>query len=207
MADQSAATSLPRRRPSAARERILATASRLFYDEGIQAVGVHRVVEESAVTRVTLYRHFRSKNDLVLAYLERKAAVDAESVGRLRDQYPSDPRTVLDRLGSELAEHGLAAFSRGCPFLNAAAEYAAPSEPVRRVVARHRAWMLGQLTELLVAAGHPDPTELARALMMLRTGAVAGAAVDDDPAISESFLRHWRAMLADGLPTRGSRQL
>ena len=70
----SEATGTVSRPPSAARERILDTADRLFYDEGIHAVGIQRIVAEAAVTRVTLYRHFPSKDDLISAYLERESA-------------------------------------------------------------------------------------------------------------------------------------
>src|SRR3954463_15780385 len=87
-------------RPSKARERIVQTADRLFYNEGIHAVGIQRIVAESAVTRVTLYRHFASKDDLIDAYLERRAQYDRDQVGGLIEAHRDDPRRVLTELAT-----------------------------------------------------------------------------------------------------------
>src|SRR4051812_10111022 len=90
------------RRPSEARERILLTADRLFYNEGIHAVGIQRVVQEAGVTRVTLYRHFPSKDDLVAAYLDRRGEYDHGQVDAIIDAHPDDPRTALGELATAL---------------------------------------------------------------------------------------------------------
>src|SRR4051812_23843262 len=82
-------------RPSLARARILAAADRLFYGEGIRAVGVDRLMSEADVTRVTFYRHFPSKDDLIAAYLNGRLSRDKEQVAILRRGYPDDPHSVL----------------------------------------------------------------------------------------------------------------
>ncbi len=169
-------------RPSAARERILATVDRLFYAEGIRAVGVHRVVDEAHVTRVTLYRHFPTKDDLVLAYLRRRAAGDRQQVERVIEAYPGRPRAALHELGRQLVETGLGDLHRGCPFINAAAEFAELSHPARRSATEHRVWFTEAMEGLARAAGDPRPASTARMLMMLRTGAVVSAALDGQPA-------------------------
>src|SRR3954463_6608404 len=110
-------------RPSEARERILQTADRLFYDEGIHAVGIQRIVEESAVTRVTLYRHFPSKDDLVAAYLDRRAAYDHAQIDGIIEAHPDDPRRALTEMATALTRDDFAAVQRGCPFINASAEF------------------------------------------------------------------------------------
>src|SRR3954469_21253133 len=92
------AATTPGGRSSAARERILATADRLFYNEGIHAVGIQRVIAESSVTRVTLYRHFPSKDDLISAYLELRAEYDRAQVGGIIQAHPDDPRQALTEL-------------------------------------------------------------------------------------------------------------
>src|SRR6476620_5154480 len=97
--EQSSPTSGP---TSEARERILATADRLFYNEGIHAVGIQRVIAESSVTRVTLYRHFPSKDDLIAAYLERRAEYDRAQVGGIIEAHPDDPRQALTELATAL---------------------------------------------------------------------------------------------------------
>src|SRR5689334_11210759 len=109
--------------PSAARQRILETADRLFYDEGIHAVGIQRIIAEASVTRVTLYRHFPSKDDLIAAYLERRAAWDHEQVDGVIAAYADDPRGALTELAAVLTRDDFGGVSRGCPFINASAEF------------------------------------------------------------------------------------
>jgi len=189
-------------RPSQARERILTTADRLFYDEGIHAVGIHRVVEEAAVTRVTLYRHFPSKDDLISAYLERRAQYDRDQVGGLIARYPGDPRRVLTELATVLTDDDFGAMRRGCPFINASAEFTG-GHPARVHAREHRRWVTAELEALLVRVGHRTPAATADQLMMLRTGAVVSGALDGNERLSEDFLAGWEKLVDDGLP-RGS---
>src|SRR3954452_2269719 len=100
------------RRTSAARERILATADRLFYDEGIHAVGIQRIIEESSVTRVTLYRHFASKDALIAAYLDRRADYDHAQVDAIIEAHRDDPRLALTELATVLTRDDFAATRR-----------------------------------------------------------------------------------------------
>ena len=165
---------------SPARERLLRSASATFYAEGIRGVGVDRIVTEAGVTRATFYRHFPGKDDLVVAYLE---AVEAAARAAVAD-VPDDPtaaaqlvRDLVGAMGGQLCRPGF----RGCPFINAAAEFADPAHPVHRAVLRHRAWLRGTVERALAAAGHPDPVGGALLVMMLRDGAmVAGYLADPD---------------------------
>jgi AcrR family transcriptional regulator len=175
-------------RPSAARARILDTVDRLFYEEGIRAVGVHRVVDEARVTRVTLYRHFPAKDDLVVAYLRKRADSDRRQVWQVLDAHIGDPRGALRDLARHLVETGFENLHRGCPFINAAAEFSDPDHPARRAVTEHRRWVTEVMADLLRDAGEPQPAETARLLMMLRTGAVVAAALDGEPAPGPDFL-------------------
>src|SRR3954463_1350576 len=100
-------------RRSAARQRILETADRLFYDEGIHAVGIQRVIAEASVTRVTLYRHFASKEDLIAAYLQRRAAHDHQQVDGVIAAYADDPRGALTQLAEVLTRDDFGAVRRG----------------------------------------------------------------------------------------------
>ena len=154
-AAEAEATARPRR-PSRARERILATADRLFYDEGIHAVGIQRVIAESAVTRVTLYRHFPSKDDLISAYLERRAQYDRDQVSGIIAAHPDDPRRALTELATALTRDDFAAMRRGCPFINASAEFTG-SHPARLHAHDIRRWVTDRIEELLVRLGHRDP--------------------------------------------------
>ena len=184
---------------SRARERILLTADRLFYNEGIHAVGIQRIVAEASVTRVTLYRHFPSKDDLVAAYLDRRAAYDHSQVDAIIEAHPDDPRRALTELATALTRDDFAAMRRGCPFINASAEFTG-SHPARVRSREIRRWVTGRLEGLLQRLDHRDPRSTAEQLMMVRTGAVVSGALDSNGQLNEDFLRCWNKLIDDGLP-------
>jgi AcrR family transcriptional regulator len=192
------------RRTSQARERILATADRLFYNEGIHAVGIQRVVEESAVTRVTLYRHFPSKDDLIAAYLGRRADYDHRQVDGIIEAHPDDPRAALHELATALTRDDFGAVRRGCPFINASAEFTG-SHPARVHAYEIRAWVTARLEELLRRLDHRTPASTAQQLMMVRTGAVVSCALDANDQLNQDFLDCWDRLIDDGLPEVSSR--
>lgn len=182
-------------RASAARERLLRTASRLFYTEGIHAVGVERIVAEAQVTRATFYRHFPGKEELVVAYLR---AQDAAVRARL-DAEPTSPggaadllRAMVEGMGGEICRTGF----RGCPFINAAAEYPDPAHPVHAAVVEHRAWLEAVARRALERSGHPDAAVAARTFMMLRDGAMVAGYLDDPRRASEGLRAAVDALVA-----------
>lgn len=176
----SAAEPRPARR-SEPRERLLATASRLFYAEGIGSVGVNRIVSESHVTLATLYRHFPGKEDLVLAYLRGVHDVIARHAAESTDGLAGEAfvRAIAEDVTAETERPGF----RGCAFINAASEYEDPESPVRRVVADHRRWYYGLVRRGFDEAGHTLPGNAARHFVMLRDGAMTAGHLDD-PAIA-----------------------
>ncbi len=184
---------------SAARERLLATASALFYGEGIHAVGVDRIVSEAGVTRATFYRHFPSKEDLVEAYLGvedariREALEGAEAMAQGPEQLIE---LVIGGLAEDVARH----HTRGCPFINAAAEYPASDSGVRVAVARHREWFRGELQAMLEGAQHPEPQAAAAQLVLLRDAAMVGGYLDGWERVSPAFTAAARA--ASGVDAR-----
>lgn len=165
-------------RPSPARERLLRAASASFYAEGIRAVGVDRVIGEAGITRATFYRHFPGKDDLVVAYLAAVHQAVREQVGAVpatADRAARFLRAFAGGIGDELCGRAF----RGCPFINAAAEFPDPAHPVHRAVLAHRRWLDETVRRAFAAAGHPDPAEAARRFVMLRDGAmVAGYLAD-----------------------------
>lgn len=187
------------RRPSEARERILLTADRLFYNEGIHAVGIQRIVAEAGVTRVTLYRHFPSKDDLISAYLDRRAAYDHRQVDGIIDAHPGAPRRALEELATTLTRDDFAAMRRGCPFINASAEFTG-SHPARVHALEIRRWVTERLEMLLQQLAHRDPRTTAEQLMMIRTGAVVSGALDGNLHLNQDFLAGWNKLIDDGLP-------
>jgi AcrR family transcriptional regulator len=185
-------------RPSKARERILLTASRLFYEEGVHPVGIQRIVAESAVTRVTLYRHFPSKDDLVAAYLDLRAQADRAQVNAVVEAHPDDPRLALTELATALTRDDFAVVHRGCPFINASAEFTG-SHPARAYAREIRRWVTERLEDLLRRLDHRDPRAAAQQLMMVRTGAVVSAALDANSRLGTDFLDCWERVIDDGL--------
>lgn len=180
--------------PSAARERLVDTASEIFYREGIHGIGVDRILEQAGVTRATMYRHFTGKEALVVAYLDRE-----DQAIRGYFAAASDPSLTPDRLLTAVV-NGIAAdirrrHTRGCPFINAAAEFPDPGSPVREVVARHRAWFRATLRQLAADAGLPDPDRVAGSLVLLRDAALVGAYLDGPDAVTGSFLSAASAVL------------
>jgi AcrR family transcriptional regulator len=179
----------------------LRTADRLFYNEGVHGVGVKRVVDEASVTQVTLYRHFPSKDELISAYLERRADYDRDQVLGLVDAYADDPRRALSEMATALTDDDFAVMKRGCPFINAAAEFTG-EHPARVQAAEIRAWVTSQIEILLVRLEHRNPVAAAQQLMMLRTGAVVSAALDNNRDLNSHFLAGWNRLIDEGLPGR-----
>ncbi|GAB1513140.1 TetR/AcrR family transcriptional regulator [Actinophytocola sp. KF-1] len=172
---------------SEARSRLLATASRLFYTEGLHSVGIDRIVSEAAVTRATLYRHFPGKDDLVVAYLTAADEAIRAQVATARAAGLSAHDTVR-AVAEGIARDIRSAAFRGCAFLNAAAEYPDPAHPVHQAVLAHRQWFLDTVTELLAATGEQAPEPAARHFVMLRDGAMAAGCLTDPAPVCETFL-------------------
>ena len=169
------------------KERILETADRLFYLQGIRAVGVDTVAAEIGISKRTLYNHFPSKNELISAYLERRFRPVPTS-----DKPPADQiLRTFDRLERGFADKSF----RGCPFVNAVAEMGAEDHAVRKIAIAfkdsRRAWFRDLLLQLDVA--HPD--ELAMQLQLLVDGAIATDLVRNDPSAARAAKDAARVLL------------
>jgi AcrR family transcriptional regulator len=184
---------LPPAKPSEPRERLLRKASALFYAEGINTVGVDRIVSEANVTRATFYRHFPSKTDLVLAYLQSVHDVIAAQTEGLAPDGP--PEALLRALGEDVAGQVERPGFRGCAFINAALEHEEDG-PVRRAVAAHRAWYHGVIRDAFAAVGHPLAEEAAQHFVMLRDGAMSGAHLDGTAEAADTLRRGVDGLLA-----------
>jgi AcrR family transcriptional regulator len=170
-----------------ARRTILDAASRLFYAEGIRAVSADRIIEEVGVTKVTFYRHFRTKDELVVAYLDERSEQERQRADTLTSQSEASPSDPLGPLVEALVSDICASGFRGCPFINAAAEYADPQHPVRLSVKRHRDWFASFLREQLHHAGLQDPAQAAAQLVLLRDGAMVGGYLGDPTDLTDAI--------------------
>jgi AcrR family transcriptional regulator len=186
-------TVVPRRRPGL--ERAIRTADRLFYEEGIHAVGVDRIAAEADVSKATLYTHFRRKDDLVERYLRgRSEDWQAHVAERLPGTSPQPAGRILamfDLLGEWFAADGY----RGCPFINAQAELGSQQE-VADVAVGHRGWVRGTFSELARAAGSARPEILAMQLELLYDGAMVGAQAEPEHGWAEAARSAAVALLA-----------
>lgn len=190
-------------RPSEARQRLLTTATRIFYAEGIHSVGVDRIINEARITRATFYRHFPSKEDLVLAYLQTadQGLRDRAAATTAGLPAPDALRAIAASIGQDIQTQGF----RGCAFLNAVAEYPDAGNPVHRAVLAHRQWFHDTITALTAAIRQENAEPVTRHFVMLRDGAMAAGCLFDPKQISDTFLRGIDGLI-DNHTTRRSAQ-
>jgi AcrR family transcriptional regulator len=152
-----------------ARERILQAASRLFYRHGYVSVGVDTITAEAGVAKMSLYRHFPSKDDLIVAYLERSNeqfwAWFEGSLGT------AGPRQQLMRIFQELGKFTTSPACFGCMFQLAAADFPDSEHPANRVALAHKTAVINRFRDLAARAGSRDPGALAAQLFLLMDGA------------------------------------
>ena len=165
-----------------ARERLLAAATELFYAEGVQTVGIDRVIEHAGVAKASLYNTFGSKENLVQAYLEGRHRATMDLMRRAVDGH-SDPRervlAAFDAQAGVFADPGF----HGCAFVSASAE-APDGGLIERATTAFRADILGFFTDLAREAGATDPAVLGRQLQVLYDGGGLAAQMDRDPDIA-----------------------
>ena len=152
------------------RERILQTASELFYREGARAVGVDLVVERAGVAKTSLYRHFRTKDDLIAAFLAREDEQFWQQWDAVAKRHGSDPQGELDAHMRWIGERIGRENYRGCPQLNMAAEFPEAGHPARVVAAAHKEELRRRLRELAAGLRAKRPDELAAQLLLLING-------------------------------------
>jgi AcrR family transcriptional regulator len=161
----------PPKGEASARERILATASELFYLEGIRAIGVDTVVERSGVSKTSLYRLFESKDALISAVAAEQDRSFWAWWDRIEERHADDPRALLDALLSGVANWvGRSAF-RGCPFLNLATEFPDANHPGRVIARANKERMRARLATIVAKLGAVDPIRAASQIALLIDGA------------------------------------
>jgi AcrR family transcriptional regulator len=158
-----------------AQEQLLDAAESLFYRDGIRAISVDAVVERAGVNKMSVYRQFSSKDDLVVAYLRRMDARFRERVERSIAKHPGEPAQALVQSIIDLVERASNPDYRGCPFVNVACEFADREHPARVSVACNKEYLMARLLELSTAAGAADPQLLADSLALLVEGVYAAS--------------------------------
>jgi AcrR family transcriptional regulator len=181
---------------SEVRERILDTASTLFYRQGVRAVGVDLIVQQAAVAKTSLYRYFPTKDDLIAAFLEREDVDFWGHWASVAAQHADDPLGELEAhmrwIGERLARDNY----RGCPQINVAAEFPEPEHPARVVAQRHMQELRRRLHELATGLKVPRPGELAAQLAILINGAFVSTALISGDEATEVLLGALHALIA-----------
>jgi AcrR family transcriptional regulator len=157
-------------RPSA-RKRIFDTASKLFYRKGIRAVGVETIAEEANTTKMSLYRSFPSKDELVAEWLRDHDIRFWQTWDATSRRFPANPRKQLKAAFTLLAKHVIDPQARGCPMANAAVELTDKDHPARKVIEAHKAKLRTRLAEMCARLGARKPRLLADQLFLLMEGA------------------------------------
>jgi AcrR family transcriptional regulator len=181
------------------RERLLQTAGDLFYREGIHTVGIDRILAEAGVAKASLYSTFRSKDELVRAYLEERASWLR---GRIEQRVAaaSDPQARILAIFDDLSDRVMEArFYNGCPFIRACAEGAPDSGPAREVASSYRAWQRELFARLAKEAGMPRPSETSRQLSLIYDGATVTASMNREPGVGAAARKLVERLLAESV--------
>ena len=186
-----------------ARERLLQSANELFYREGVQSVGIDRIIEHAGVAKASLYNSFGSKEELVHAYLEHRHEVISARIQAAVDAQTT-PRARILAIFDSQAETIRRPDYRGCAFAAASAE-AKPGGPVEQSTRSYRGWLRSLFTELATEAGVRDPEMVARQLQLLYDGAAASGNLDHDPETTASARSAVQSLLDAAIPTRSRR--
>jgi AcrR family transcriptional regulator len=182
------------------RARILAAASDLFYRQGIRAVGVEAIAEAAHTNKMTLYRHFASKDELVAEYLRRAAQSSDACWGRFAQAHPGDALAQLRDWLGEMAAHIADGGGRGCALVNAAVELPDKSHPARRVIEEYKSAQRARLIGLCATAGLSEPEFMADELYLLLEGARVTAQSVGSDGLGARLLRMGEAVIAAHTP-------
>lgn len=153
------------------RQQILDTAADLFFRQGYRAIGIDTIIEHSGVAKMTLYRHFPSKNALIVAYLERSNEQFWTWFAQATSQHADSPRTQLISVFEALEQLVTTPICHGCPFLHAATEFPEEGHPGHQVAQQHKQAVHARLQDLGKQAGARQPEVLANHLLLLMDGA------------------------------------
>jgi AcrR family transcriptional regulator len=156
-----------------ARERLLTAASQLFHDVGIQAAGVDALIAAADVAKATFYRHFPSKDDLVVAWLRDPRARWFDDIRAQVDEHEEPPTEAIPRLFDAVAEWLESTDYRGCPYLNTSVEVTDPTHPARRVVTDYLQEVEDYLSGMVEAGGYQEPRELGAELQTILAGSIS----------------------------------
>jgi AcrR family transcriptional regulator len=169
------------KRTSSPRDRILETADRLFYREGFRAVGIDRIIAEAGVAKMTLYTHFPSKDDLIIAVLQHREERVLDFFNSAMERHGKRQKDKLRAFFAALKEWFESPGFRGCAFQNAAVELADPSHAGTRLVRDHKNRFAHVIRRIVEEAAGKGAPAIASAITLLVEGAIMTAVVQGTP--------------------------
>jgi AcrR family transcriptional regulator len=170
---------------STRRDHLVDTALNLFSRHGFHATGIDRILSESGVAKMTLYKHFKSKDELILAALRRRDELHRAWFMREVEKLASTPREQLIALFTALGTWFESDEFTGCCFINATAEYSDKGDPIHAVAAEHKRLVRAYVLELAQAAEAKEPDALTDSLMLLMEGAIVSAQITGEAASAQ----------------------
>jgi AcrR family transcriptional regulator len=182
------------------RARLLAVAADLFYRHGIRAVGVEAIAAAAGTNKMTLYRHFASKDELVAEYLREAAREGDACWNGFAQAHPGNTLAQLRAWLAEMADHVASNDERGCPLANAAVELPDKDHPARRVIEESKRAHRNRLVSLAQEAGLSEPEMLADELNLLLEGARVTAQSVGTDGLGDRLVRMGAAMIAAHAP-------
>ena len=171
------------------REELVSKALDSFYQGGFHAIGMDRLAKETGVSKTAIYKHFRTKEDLILATLRLRDEQFRNWLQRRTEAITDDPRArllaIFDALGEWFDEPGF----RSCMFVKASSEYQQRDHPIHAVSAEHKSLLARYFEELTTKAGAPEPKELAYQLLLIKEGAIVMAHLHDPKEVNRKAKR------------------
>ncbi|GGH42158.1 transcriptional regulator, TetR family [Cribrihabitans marinus] len=164
------------------RDELIRNALKIFYRNGFNATGMDLVAKETGVSKTSIYKHFRTKDELILAVLRLRDEEFRNWLFRRMEELGETPAAQLLAMFDALEEWFLADGFQGCMFIKASAEFQNKDDAINRQSYAHKELLADHLARLAEAAGYEDPQELARQLLILKEGAIVLAAMSHAPA-------------------------
>ena len=169
------------KRESKARQRIVETAERLFYAEGVRSVGIDRIIAEAEVAKMTLYNHFSSKDDLILAVLQYREEQVNEMFSKSIERHAKKGMDRLEAFFAALKDWFKSPGFRGCSFINASVELADASHPASMFAARHKETFHEMIKQIVTETAGSKAASVAPAIALMVEGAIVTAVMEGKP--------------------------
>ncbi|MEW4490949.1 TetR/AcrR family transcriptional regulator [Thalassoglobus sp. JC818] len=187
-----------RAKKSDARQRIVETAERLFYAEGVRAVGIDRIIAEASVAKMTLYNHFASKDDLILAVLKYRETQFDATFEKSIERHHRKGMDKLEAFFAALKDWFKSSGFRGCSFINARIELADASHPASEFSAEHKERFHEMLKEIVIeTAGTQVAATVTPAICLMVEGAIVTAVMEQSPKSADVAKTAAFALVAD----------